>query len=450
MGALFPQARNLREFWTNIVGKVDSIVDVPETHWRIADYYDPDPTAPDKTYCKRGGFLPDVEFDPLEFGLPPNILEVTDVSQMLGLLVAKEALTDAGYINASAEIRDRIGIVLGVGGGQKQIVPLSSRLQYPVWREALLSSGVSAEDTEGIIEKIKLAYIRWEENSFPGMLGNVIAGRIANRFDLGGINCVTDAACASSMSALKLSISELLEHRADMMITGGVDCDNSITMYMNFSKTPALTKGDKPRPFDAQSDGMMMGEGVGMIILKRLADAERDGDKIYAVIKGIGASSDGRFKSIYAPRGEGQEKALRRAYDDAGFSAATVGLFEAHGTGTVAGDTTEVTTAARYLASIDDRRQHIALGSIKSQIGHTKAAAGAAGLIKVALALHHKVLAPTINVTEPNPKFDLEHSPLYVNSETRPWLRDGDTPRRAGVSSFGFGGTNFHVVLEEY
>jgi acyl transferase domain-containing protein len=450
MGGIFPQARNLREFWSNIVGKVDCITDVPESHWRIEDYYDPDPAAPDKTYCKRGGFLPEVDFDPMEFGLPPNILEVTDVSQMLSLLVAKEALADAGYLNTTADIRDRTGIVLGVGGGQKLIVPLSSRLQYPVWREALLSSGLSETDADKIIEKIKLAYIRWEENSFPGMLGNVIAGRIANRFDLGGINCVTDAACASSMSALRLAISELTEGRADMMITGGVDTDNSIVMYMNFSKTPAFTKGDVPRPFDAQSDGMMVGEGIGMMILKRLEDAERDGDKIYAVIKGVGASSDGRFKSIYAPRGEGQEKALKRAYEDAGFSASTVGLFEAHGTGTVAGDTTEVTTAVRYLNSVDNQKQHIALGSVKSQIGHAKAAAGIAGLIKAALALHHKVLPATLNVDQPNPKFDLETSPLYVNTETRPWIREGETPRRAGISSFGFGGTNFHVVMEEY
>ncbi len=450
MGSVFPQAHDLREYWHNIVNAVDCITDVPDSHWRIEDYYDPNPAAPDKTYSKRGGFLPYVDFDPMAFGLPPNILEVTDVSQMLGLVVAKMALSDAGYLNAAQDVRDRTGIVLGVGGGQKLIVPLSSRLQYPVWKRALLSSGISESDADHIIEKIKSAYVPWEENSFPGMLGNVIAGRIANRFDLGGINCVTDAACASSLSALKLALSELLEGRADMMITGGVDTDNSIVMYMNFSKTPAFTPGDIPRPFDAESDGMMVGEGVGMLVLKRLEDAVRDNDRIYAVIKGIGASSDGRFKSIYAPRGEGQEKALQRAYEDAGFSPATVGLFEAHGTGTVAGDATEVTTAIRYLNANDERRQHIAIGSVKSQIGHTKAAAGAAGLIKASLALHHKVLPPTLNVSTPNPKYNITDSAFYINTSARPWVREGDTPRRAGVSAFGFGGTNFHVVLEEY
>ena len=296
-----------------------------------------------------------------------------------------------------------------------------------------------------------MAYVRWEENSFPGMLGNVISGRIANRFDLGGTNCVVDAACASTMAALKMALGELTDRRADMMVTGGVDVDNSIFMYMCFSKTPAFSKSTHPRPFDEESDGMMVGEGIGMMVLKRLEDAERDGDRIYAIINGLGSSSDGRYKSIYAPRGEGQERALVRAYQDAGFSPATVGLVEAHGTGTVAGDNTEVTTVIRYFNQHDDQKQHIAIGSVKSQIGHTKASAGAAGLIKTALALHHKVLPPTRNVTTPNPKFDMENSPFYVSTESRPWIKAvEDTPRRAGVSSFGFGGTNFHVVMQEY
>jgi len=453
MASVFPQAMSVREFWDNIIMNRDCIEDVPLSRWNVEDYYDPDPTVPDKTYSKRGGFLPDIDFDPMEFGLPPNILEVTDVSQLIGLVVARDALNDAGYGNASAELRDRTGCVLGVGGGQKLIMGLNARLQYPVWRKALASSGIVGEDAEHIIKKFQAAYIRWEENSFPGLLGNVIAGRIANRLDLGGMNCVVDAACASSMGAMKLAVSDLIEGRSDMMITGGVDTDNSIFMYMSFSKTPAFTPGTHPRPFDITSDGMMIGEGVGMIILKRLEDAERDGDKIYAVIRGIGASSDGRYKSIYAPRGEGQEKALDRAYEDAGISPSTVGLIEAHGTGTAAGDMAETTTIVRFFNKHVDYQEigkTVALGSVKSQIGHTKAAAGIAGLIKAALALHHKILPPTTNVTTPNPKLGLDQSPLYVNTETRPWMSDGKTPRRAGISSFGFGGTNFHFVLEEY
>ncbi|OKH56399.1 polyketide synthase [Calothrix sp. HK-06] len=329
--------------------------------------------------------------------------------------------------------------------------PLAARLEYPVWERVLKSSGLSEEDTQKIIEKFKSSYIKWDENAFPGMLANVVAGRIANRLNFGGINCVVDAACASSFGALKMAISELTEGRSDMMLTGGVDTDNSIMAYISFSKTPAVSPSDNVRPFDAKSDGMMLGEGIGMYVLKRLADAERDGDKIYAVIKGIGTSSDGRYKSIYAPRKEGQVKALQRAYDDAGFNPATVSLIEAHGTGTMAGDPTEFGSLRDFFGEDNTRKQYIAIGSVKSQIGHTKAAAGAASLIKTALALHHKVLPPTINITEPNPKLNIKNSPFYLNAETRPWVRaEGTPPRRAGVSSFGFGGTNYHVVLEEY
>jgi acyl transferase domain-containing protein len=338
-----------------------------------------------------------------------------------------------------------------IAQGKQLAMPLAARLEYPVWEKVLKSSGLSDEDTQKIIGKVKSAYVKWDENAFPGMLANVVAGRIANRLNLGGINCVVDAACASSFAALKMAVSDLIEHRSDMMLTGGVDTDNSIMAYISFSKTPAVTPGDKVQPFDAKSDGMMLGEGIGMIVLKRLEDAERDGDKIYAVIRGIGTSSDGRFKSIYAPRKEGQVKALERAYDDAGFNPSTVGLVEAHGTGTMAGDPTEFASLREFFGEDNARKQYIALGSVKSQIGHTKAAAGAASLIKTVLALHHKILPPTINVTEPNPKLNIKNSPFYLNTQTRPWIRaEGEPPRRAGVSSFGFGGTNYHIVLEEY
>jgi len=451
MASLFAQADSLAAYWDNIIRERNSITDVPASRWNIADYYDPDPAAPDKTYCKRGGFLPDIGFDPLEFGLPPNILEVTDVSQLLALVAARQAFEDAGYGAERGHDFERTGVVLGVCGGQKLMTPLIARLQYPVWEQAMRSCGLGEERIAEVIAKIKLAYIRWEENSFPGMLGNVIAGRIANRFDLGGVNCVTDAACASSLSALQMALSELTEHRCDMMLTGGVDTDNSPFMYMCFSKTPAFSRQESSRPFDAEADGMLVGEGLGLLVLKRLADAERDGDRVYAVIRGIGSSSDGRYKSIYAPRSEGQARALRRAYASAGVPATSVGLIEAHGTGTVAGDLCEVQTLRDVFGAGNPRQAHIALGSVKSQIGHTKAAAGAAGLIKAALALHHQVLPPTINVGAPNPRFGLEGSRLYVNTRPRPWLRAPDgTPRRAAVSAFGFGGTNFHVVLEEH
>ena len=451
MASVFANAKNLDQYWDNIFEAVDSIIDVPADRWAIDDYYSDDKKAADKTYCKRGGFIPELDFDPMEFGLPPNILELTDIAQLLSLVVARDVLNDAGIGDGSGYDRDKIGITLGVGGGQKQISPLTSRLQGPILEKVLKASGLDAEDTAMIIEKFKKAYIPWEENSFPGMLGNVISGRIANRFDFGGTNCVVDAACAGSLAAIKLAVSDLLEHRSEVMISGGVCCDNSPFMYMSFSKTPAFTTNDDVRPFDQDSKGMMVGEGIGMMAFKRLEDAERDGDRVYAVLKGIGTSSDGRFKSIYAPRPDGQAKALKRAYLDAGFAPETCGLIEAHGTGTIAGDAAEFGGLTKHFTENNDQLQHIALGSVKSQIGHTKSAAGSAGMIKTILALHHKVLPPTINIDQPGSSLNIENSPLYLNSATRPWMpREDGIPRRAGVSSFGFGGTNYHIVLEEY
>ncbi|MDO6527220.1 SDR family NAD(P)-dependent oxidoreductase [Motilimonas sp. 1_MG-2023] len=449
MASLFAESAHLDAYWDLIRNKVDAIIDVPASRWHIDDYFDSDKSSPDKVYCRRGGFIPDIDFDPMEYGLPPNILELTDTSQLLSLVVAKDALADAGLSDASPELRNKIGVVLGVGGGQKISHSLNARLHYPVLKKVLLNSGVSEEDASLVVEKFKSQYVHWEENSFPGSLGNVIAGRIANRFDLGGMNCVVDAACAGSLAATKMALSELWEGRADVMITGGVCTDNSPQMYMSFSKTPAFTENSVIQPFDKDSKGMMIGEGIGMVVLKRLADAERDGDRIYAVVKGVGTSSDGKFKSIYAPRPEGQAKALNRAYADAGFAPHTVGLIEAHGTGTAAGDVAEFEGLRQVFSQDNPNKQHIALGSVKSQIGHTKSTAGTAGFIKAALALHHKVLPPTINVNEPNPKMDLPNTPFYLSTETRPWISNG-IPRRAGISSFGFGGTNYHVALEEY
>ncbi|MFI6011210.1 SDR family NAD(P)-dependent oxidoreductase [Streptomyces sp. NPDC051243] len=450
LSALYPKSRDLREFWANVVSASDCIEDVPATHWDVSEHYDSDPAAPDKTYSKRGGFIPTVPFNPLEFGLPPNTLEVTDVLQLLSLVVARDLLKDAG---ADQEWYDasRTGVVLGVTGANQLTQPLSARLQTPVLKEVVRSCGLTERDAEEIAEKFKLAFAPWEENSFPGMLGNVVAGRIANRLDLGGTNMTIDAACASSLGAVKSAIGDLLERRSDMMLVGGCDAENTIFMYLCFSKTPAFSKAGRIRPFDENADGTLIGEGIGMLALRRLADAERDGNRIYAVIRGLGSSSDGRFKSIYAPRKEGQMAALRRAYEDADVSPDSIELFEAHGTGTAVGEATELSALSAVVSEHTEDRQFAAVGSVKSQIGHTKAAAGAASMIKLALALHHKLLPPTINVDRPNPALDWENSPFYVGTRTRPWIRDPRRPRRrAAVSSFGFGGTNFHLVMEEH
>ncbi len=450
MGCLFPKASGLKEYWRLLNRGQDAIDDVPKTHWSAKDYYDKDPKKPDKVYCTRGGFLPLVDFDPSEFGIPPNSLEATDTSQLLGLVAAKAALEDAGYGLDKNFDRSRVSVILGITGTQELVIPLGARLGYPIWEKALLDSGVSPEKTKEVVKRISDSYVPWQENSFPGLLGNVVAGRISNRLNLKGTNCVVDAACASSMSAIHMAVMEIMSGRSDMAVTGGVDTLNDIFMHMCFTKTPILSPSGDVRPFSEDADGSILGEGVGIIILKRLDLAEKDNDRIYAVIKGIGTSSDGRSNSIYAPRAEGQMEALSKAYENAGFTPSTVDLIEAHGTGTRVGDEVEFTALKRVFGNGRDRAVRCAVGTVKSMIGHTKAAAGAAGMIKTALALYHKVLPPTLKADKPDPKLNIDESPFFLNKQTLPWLSSPDHPRRAGVSSFGFGGSNFHVAMEEY
>ncbi len=446
MSCFFPKSAGLKAYWRLLRQGLDAITEVPASHWLKSDYYDPDPKRPDHVYCTRGGFLPAVDFDPSEFGIPPSALEATDSSQLLALAAAQHALEDAGL----AVDRTRTSVILGVTGTQELVIPLSSRLGHPHWRRALAESGVAPELADAIVERIADAYVPWQESSFPGLLGNVVAGRISNRLNLGGTNCVVDAACASSMAAVHLALLELGSGLCDTVITGGADTLNDIFMHMCFSKTQILSPTGDVRPFSRKADGTLLGEGIGLLVLKRLPDAERDGNRIYAVIRGIGSSSDGRSQSIYAPCIDGQVNALAAAYAAAGVDPATVGLVEAHGTGTRVGDKVEFQALCRVLGASPGPARRCALGSVKSMIGHTKAAAGAAGLVKAVLALHHKVLPATLKAEEPDPALDLDHSPFYLNTRTRPWLTRPGQPRRAGVSSFGFGGSNFHLVLEEH
>jgi malonyl CoA-acyl carrier protein transacylase len=450
VSALFPGSSDARGFWADIMAGRDLITDVPPTHWLVEDYYDPDPAAPDKTYCKRGAFISPVDFDPMEFGLPPNAVPSTDTTQILALMVAQQLLDDVSQGSLASLDRERISVILGVTSGQQLLNSLVSRIQRPIWTKALRENGIPEDEANKICDDIARNYVTWDEASFPGLLGNVVAGRIANRFDLHGTNTITDAACASSIAAVSMGINELQLGQSDLVISGGVDMMNDIFMYMCFSKTPALSPTGDCRPFSDSADGTLLGEGIGMMALKRLDDAERDGDRVYAVIRGVGTSSDGRSTSVYAPLPEGQLRAIRRAYEMAGYGPETVELVEAHGTGTKVGDAAEFEALRQAFSERRDDAQWCALGSVKSQIGHTKAAAGAAGLFKAIMAVHHKVLPPTIKIQRPNPAIDLAKSPFYLNTQARPWIRDGAHPRRAAVSSFGFGGSNFHVTIEEY
>jgi acyl transferase domain-containing protein/NAD(P)H-dependent flavin oxidoreductase YrpB (nitropropane dioxygenase family) len=442
VACILPGAPDAKTFWANILGKVDAIGEIPAERWDWRRMYDEDPMAKDKVYSRWGGFLDPVPLDPIELGLPPKSLDSIEPFQLLALLCARSALEDAGYAQRPFD-RERTSVILGAGGGGAD-----KSVGYTV-RSALPS--LLGDEHESLQQRVFERLPEWTEDSFAGLLMNVAAGRIANRLDFGGTNYTVDAACASSLSAIALGARELQLGTSDMVLAGGVDAIQNPFAYLCFAKTRALSPTGRCRPFDAAADGIAISEGFATIVLKRLADAERDGDTIYAVIRGVGAASDGRDRSLTAPRPEGQMRALRRAYDQARVSPATVGLVEAHGTGTVAGDGAEVKALSTVFAEHSDERQWCAIGSVKSMIGHTKATAGVAGIIKAALALHHCVLPPTIGVTEPNPKANFPESPFYVNTEGRPWLAPANgQPRRAGVSAFGFGGTDFHIVLEEY
>ncbi len=443
MSCFYPKAKSLEEYWEHILDRFDAVTEVPETHWDWRLYYDPDPRAKDKIVSKWGGFMEDIPFDPLKYGITPASLKAIEPLQLLLLEAVQHTIDDAGYTERPFN-REKTSAILGVGGGGGPVaVAYGFRCCLPLLKTV---PGVEVP-TEKILENG--AFPEWTEDSFPGILSNVAVGRVANRFNFGGANLAIDAACASSLAAVYSCVRELEMGTSDVAFAMGADTVMTPYAYTAFSKTHALSRRGRCSPFDAAGDGIVLSEGIGVVMLKRLADAERDGDKIYAVIKGVGASSDGREKGLTAPNLAGQMRALRRAYAQANISPSDVELIEAHGTGTVVGDHTEAKALIEVFNEFEAHPQSCAIGSVKSMIGHTKCAAGIGGLIKTALGLHHKVLPPTL-VDQPNPRINFEESPLYLNAEARPWIHGADHPRYAGVSAFGFGGTNYHVVLQEY
>ncbi len=276
-----------------------------------------------------------------------------------------------------------------------------------------------------------------------GLVPNLTASRIANRLDLGGSAYTVDAACASALVAVDQACRELRAGDADVVIAGGVHVCHDVVFWSVFSQLGALSRSQQIRPFDRRADGLLIGEGIGIVVLKRLADARRDGDRIYAIVRGTGVASDGRDVSLMTPRVEGQVLALTRAWKAAGLEPASVGLVEAHGTATLAGDTAELATLARIFGPLPAGGERVPLGSVKSMIGHTMPAAGAAGLIKAALAVHHGVLPPTLHCEEPSPA--LAQTRFRTLAAAQPW--DGPV-RRAAVNAFGFGGINAHVIID--
>jgi acyl transferase domain-containing protein/NAD(P)-dependent dehydrogenase (short-subunit alcohol dehydrogenase family) len=458
VGAILPDAPNVPTFWDNIKKGRYSVTDVQTDRWDPNLYYDPDPKAPDKTYSKIGGWVREYAWDPMTWRLaiPPRVADAMDGGQKWGVACTREALEDYGYPKRPLD-PDRTAVILGNAMAGEKHYFTALRIYFPECARDLESAEHFAALPEDVRRKIlRELHDRMvrhlpevTEDTMPGELSNCIAGRIANIFNFHGPNYICDAACASAMAAISSALEGLIEHHFDAVITGGIDRNMGAPSFVKFCKIGALS-ATGTRPYAQGADGFVMGEGAALFLMKRLADAERDGDKIYAVMRGMGGSSDGKGKGITAPNPIGQRLAIQRAWEIAGLSPGTVSYIEGHGTSTRVGDVVEVQSMADVLKDSHLPAHAVAIGSVKSNFGHLKSAAGAAGLLKASLALHEKVLPPSVHCECPNPDIDFAHSPLFVNTELRDWEAPADGVRRAGLSAFGFGGTNFHAVLEEY
>ncbi len=457
-GAVLPDAPNVAAFWENIKTGRYCISEVTPERWDPAAYYDADHSAPDKTYSKIGGWVREFPWDPIKWRLPipPRVAKAMDEAQQWGLACTREALEDYGYPGRSLD-PDRTAVILGNAMAGEKHYLTSLRIYFPEYARELAScaaftslpEAIQSSITRELHSRIGMRLPEITEDSMPGELSNCLAGRIANVYNFHGPNFTADAACASTMAGLSAAVHGLVNHDFDFAVAGGIDRNMGAPTFVKFCKIGALS-ATGTRPYAEGADGFVMGEGAVIFLLKRLADAERDGDKIYAVLRGIGGSSDGKGKGITAPNPVGQKFAIERAWKNAGLSPATATMIEGHGTSTMVGDVVEVQSMVDSLAGYNLPHASVALGSVKSNIGHLKAAAGAAGMLKAILALRDKVLPPSVNCGRTNPDIDFAHSPLYVNGKLRPWDIPKDTVRRAGLSAFGFGGTNFHLVLEEH
>lgn len=455
MSCLFPGAPDIETYWNNILDGVSAITDPPPGAWDPAVFFDPSSSSNDRVYCSRGGFLGDLtRFEPANYGVIPSAVEGGEPDQWLAMKLAVDALADAGYDEVPAQVRRKTGVILGKGTylnrGNFSIVQHGMVVDQTMTMVATLCPHLDDACLAEIRHELKSQLPPFNPDTVPGLVPNIIAGRIANRLDLMGPSYTVDAACASSLIALEQAVEGLVSGRLDMAFVGGSHVVTPVPILMVFCQLGALSHRQEIRPFDSLADGTILGEGIGMVVLKRRRDAERDGNRIYAVVKGIGVASDGRAVGVMAPRLEGEVLALERAYRDAGVEPATVGLIEAHGTAVPLGDQTEVQALRTVFGDRNGGPPSCGLGSVKSMLGHMMPAAGIAGLIKAALALSTKVVPPTLNCDEPNPALELENTPFYIVNEAAPWIHGArSTPRRAGVNSFGFGGINVHAVIEE-
>jgi acyl transferase domain-containing protein/phosphopantetheinyl transferase len=465
MACIFPGAADLETYWSNIVGAVDAIGPVPKGRWDPV-FYDPSSEGTgrvDRIYCNRGGFIDDfAHFDAAAWGVMPVAARASEPDQLLLLEVAARALADAGYpVSQADDTRGHVlprattGVILGRGGylnaGMARLVQKVRVAEEIAECLRRVVPGITEEQVEAVRNEYQSKVGHIGPDTVIGLVPNLAASRIANRFDLQGPSYTVDGACASSLIAIDHACMDLRDGRSDAVLAGGVHMTHDVTFWSVFCQLGALSRSGTIRPFDENADGLLIGEGVGVVVLKRLADAERDGDRVHAVIRGTGVSSDGREASLMNPRVEGQLLALERAWDGIDLDPtdpATVGLIEAHGTGTNAGDGAELMTMRRFFGAPGDRNESgPVIGSVKSMIGHTMPAAGIAGFIKAVLAVREGILPPTLHCETPHAS--LAATRFHTLAAAQPWETNGQ-PRRAGVNAFGFGGINAHVVLEQY
>ena len=401
----------------------------------------------------EGGYLASpTPFDPASHGIMPNAVDGGEPEQFLVLDTARLALEDAGLVGGIADGR-RVEVVIGRGNYFNR--GNLTRLQHGriVAQTVAILESLHPEWTEAVVEAIrsdlKASLPPFGPSTVPGQFTNATAGRVADRLGLAGASYVVDAASASSLVALDLASRSLAEGRADLALVGGVYLEVDVDFPLVFRQLGALSRSGRARPFSRDADGTVSGEGVGVVVLKRREVAERDGDRIYATIRGVGVASDGRGRGLASPSATGHARAIRRAYRSSGIDPASVGMIEGHGLGVPAADRAELRAIRACFPPT--RRGRRVLGAVSSMIGHAMPAAGMAGLIKTALSLHHKILPPTLHADRPHPLLKAPDASATLNKRVRPWVHgDPASPRRAGVNAFGFAGINAHAVLEEH
>jgi enediyne polyketide synthase len=449
----YPDANSPGELWENVLSGRRAFRRLPDERMSHADYWSPDPHAPDRHYTRKAAVLRDFEFDRVAYKVAGSTFRSTDLTHWLALDVASRALADAGFRNGVGLLRKATGVVLGNSLTGEFSRANVMRLRWPYVRRtvaaALADKGWSDAETGAFLRDLepryKSAFPPIDEDTLAGGLANTIAGRICNYFDLGGGGYTVDGACSSSLLAVVTAAKGLVDRDVDVVIAGGVDLSIDPFEVIGFAKTGALATGEM-KIYDRDSNGFWPGEGCGMVVLMREEDALAQGRRIYASVTGWGVSSDGKG-GITRPEAAGHRLAIARAYARAGYGVETVSYFEGHGTGTALGDATEIEalSSARRLA--DPAVGAAALGSVKGNFGHTKAAAGVAGLIKAALAVHHQVIPPGTGQYDPHPSLLGDSPAMYVPDHAELWPAEG--PVRAGVSAMGFGGINTHIAIEQ-